>query len=175
MQDQSDVRGGDVKPVPQKEARADLYKLFMKIGATNELPEEKNLLVSFLNDFWETLYLRNHQCPGDIPFHIIISEFTVALVQGVAERKGNNQSAICQAFNAWISRTDVRNRLYQLRDRAYPAQKPKQLSKDATPETVEDYTDEELEAKLTSIKPMAGIGMVDQMIAELEKEIGRRK
>ena len=174
MRDQADVRGGEVQPIPQKEARADLYKLFMKIGATNELPEESHLLTSFLNDFWRTLYLRNHQCPGDIPFGIIIDEFTIALVQGRAERKGNNQAAICQAFNDWISRPDVRNRLYELRDRAYPDNKPKQIPKTATPETVADYSDEELQQKLKSIKPMAGINMVDQMIGELEGEIERR-
>ena len=174
MRDQADVRGGDVQPIPHKDVRADLYKLFMKIGASSEVPTAGDQRESFLNDFWRTLYLRNHQCPGDIPFGIIIDEFTIALVQGRAERKGNNQAAICQAFNDWISRPDVRNRLYELRDRAYPDNKPKQIPKTATPETVADYSDEELQQKLKSIKPMAGINMVDQMIGELEGEIERR-
>ena len=173
--DHGEVRGGNVFAIPEPDAQVELYKLHMKIGATNELPREKNMRDSFLNDFWVTLYLRNNLCPGDIPFGIIIQEFTTALVLGEAERKGNNQAAICQAFNQWISQDKVRNRLYQLRDEAYPAQKPKQVAENATPETVRDYSDEELQQKLKAIKPMAGVGMVDQMIGELEKEIERRR
>lgn len=172
---ESDVRGIDVSPIPHKKARADLYKLFMKIGATAELPEDPKNEESYLNDFWVTLYLRNNICPADIPFHIIIDEFTVALVQNVVDRKGNNQAAICAAFNEWIKRPDVRDHLYQIRDRLYPDGKPKQIEKDATPETVADYSDEELQQKLSSIRYMAGIKMVDKMIAELESEIERRK
>lgn len=172
--DHSDVRGGRVNAIPQKDARQQLYLMLMKIGATGELPQDEMLRVSFLNDFWSTLYLRNDICPGDIPFGIILSEFTTALVQGVADRKGNNQAAICQAFNNWVKREDVRNRLYLLRDRAYPDQKPKQVPEKATQASIRDCTDEDLSNKLKSIKPMAGIKMVDKMICELESEINRR-
>jgi len=44
-----------VTPVPHRTVTASLYKLFMKIGATNELPVETALQVSFLNDFWNTM------------------------------------------------------------------------------------------------------------------------
>lgn len=172
--DHREDRNGMVDPVPQSDARQQLYLMLMKIGATSELPQEKNLRVSFLNDFWSTIYLKNNYCPGDIPFHIILTEFTTAIVQGSADRKGNNQAAICQAFNKWISQDKVRHRLYQLRDEAYPAQKPKQVAQNATPETVRDYSNEKLQKRLQSLRPMAGVGMVDQMIGEYEREIKRR-
>lgn len=164
----------NIQPIPQKEAISRLYLLFMKIGATNELPKEKDLRISYLNDFWRTFYFENHICPADIPYDIIMDEFTKALVQGRVERKGNNQSAICQAFNEWIVRQDTRNLLYQKRDQMYPAKKPKQLTKDATPETIGDYSDKELLSKYNSIKPMVGISLVDKMIVELKKEIANR-
>lgn len=171
---QGEVRGGLVRAVPEREATNLLYRLFMKIGATGELPEENALARSFLNDFWIDLYFKNNLVPDDIPFGIVIHEFTTALVQGRVGRKGNNQAAICEAFNDWITREKVRHRLYQLRDEAYPAQKPKQVPQQATAETVRDYSDEELRRKLAAIRHMSGIKMVDEMIAELEAEIGRR-
>lgn len=171
----SEARGGEILGVPEKEASNMLYRLFMKIGATSELPEDSNLARAFLNDFWTDLYLKNNLVPGDIPFGIIISEFTTAMVQGRIERKGNNQAAICGAFNKWISQQDVRNRLYQVRDRAYPEQKPKQVAENATTQpTVADYSDEELLENLENIKKMAGIKTADQMIEELEAEVERR-
>lgn len=173
--DHADVRGGIVQALPETDARRKLYLLHMKIGATSELPQKEDVRISYLNDFWSTLYLKNTFCPGDIPFDIIITEFTTAIVQGSVTRKGNNQAAICQAFNDWISRDKVRHRLYQLRDEAYPAQKPKQVAENATPETVRDYSDEELQSKLAALRPMAGIQMVDQMIKELGAEVERRK
>lgn len=172
---QSDVRGGTIDPIPQSEARRQLYLLHMKIGGTGELPEDDELRQSFLNDFWKTIYFHNHLCPADIPFSIIMDQFTRAMVLGVIQRKGNNQAAICAAFNEWISRPDVRHKLYQVRDQMYPEGKPKQIPQTATPETVKDYTDEELHQKLSAIQPMAGIKMVDAMIQELEGEIERRQ
>lgn len=161
-------------PVPELSATKMLYMMFMKIGAKNELPSETKLQDSYLNDFWLDLYLNNHLCPGDIPFHIIIKMFTTAMVQGVVERKGNNQAAICGAFNKWITREDVRTKLYQKRDEMYPYQKPKQIPETATQESIEDYSDEELLEKHNSIEPMKGITMVNMMLKKLEEEIKKR-
>ena len=166
---------GQGTPVPHSKATDLLYIMFMKIGAINELPSDERLKESYLNDFWVTFYFDNHLCPGDIPFHIIVQQFTKEMTQGLIERKGNNQAAICKAFNKWVTRDDVRHKLYQKRDQMYPHKKPKQLTKNATPETIRDYSDEELRKKLTDIKPMAGIAMVDRMIQELEGEIERRE
>lgn len=160
--------------IPETEARQVIYMMLVKIGATGELPQEKQLRVSFINDFWRVMYFANNYCPGDIPFGIIMDSFTTAMVQGVVERKGNNQAAICQAFNKWITRDDVRHKLYQIRDEMYPEGKPKQIAKNATPETVADYSDEELLQKIAQIKPMSGIKMVDQMILKLEEEADKR-
>ena len=118
-------KGG--RAIPEKEARINLYMMFVKIGATGEVPQENDLRVSFMNDFWRVIYLENNFCPGDIPFPIIMEEFTKAMIHGIAERKGNNQAAICQAFNKWITREDVRTKLYQKRDAMYPHKKPKQI------------------------------------------------
>jgi len=61
-----------------------------------------------------------------------------------------------------------------IRNRMYPDHKPKEIPKNATPETVADYSDEELVSKLNTIKRMAGLKMADMMIEELENEIKRR-
>lgn len=162
-------------PIPQSGARKMMYMMLMKIGATGELPQRKNLQVSFLNDFWRVMYFENNYCPGDIPFPIIMDSFTTAMVQGTISRKGNNQAAICQAFNKWITREDVRHRLYQKRDEMYPNAKPKQITKNATPETIQDYSDEELKQKIKDIEPMAGgVRIVDEMLEKLNEEVERR-
>ena len=161
--------------IPQSGARQIIFMMLVKLGATSELPQKKEYREGFLNDFWRVMYFENNYCPGDIPFPIIMDAFVTAVVQGRADRKGNNQAAICQAFNKWVTRDDVRHKLYQKRDQMYPHKKPKQLAKNATPETIRDYSDEELRKKLTDIKPMAGIAMVDRMIQELEGEIERRE
>lgn len=167
-------KAGVTHPVPHEDATGMIYLMFMKIGGTKELPSNENLKDSYLNDFWLDFYFNNHLCPADIPFHILIKEFTTAMVQGRIERKGNNQGAICEAFNKWVTREDVRNKLYQKRDQMYPELKPKQIPKRATEETVQDYSDLEIVKKYYDIKPMAGIAMVDAMIKELQKEISRR-
>lgn len=174
LANQSDARGTDVAAVPQKHVRADLYKLFMKIGAMSELPTKTSQMESFLNDFWKTIYLKNHLVPADVPFGIIIEEFTTALVQGSVRRKGNNQAAICQAFNAWITRQEVRNRLIEIHNRRNPDSQPRQIPERASKETVQDYSDEQLMEKLESIRPFEGLKLVNQMIEELEKEAERR-
>lgn len=174
ISDHSDVRGGDVRGAPDTTATKLMYRLFMKIGATGELPSKGDQAASFLNDFWMDLYLSNHLCPEDIPFPIIIREFTTAMVQGAVERKGNNQAAICQAFNDWISRETVRHRLYQIRDSRYPDKAPRQVTEKATQPTVADYSVKELLSRHHAIRPMKGIGMADMMLRELETEFCRR-
>jgi len=119
---------GVENPTPNSKATDMLYLMFMKIGATSELPSDEKLKESFLNDFWLDFYFNNHLCPGDIPFHIILKQFTTAMVQGEKSlygisRKGNNQAAICQAFNNWVTRDDVRHMLYRKRDEMYPHKK----------------------------------------------------
>ena len=104
-----------------------LYQLFLKIGADRELPDEHVLIEGYLSDFWNTMYFENNQVPDDIPFDIILDEFTKAMVQGTVERHGNNQAAICKAFTQWVTDETVRNRLYSLRDHRYPNNKPRQL------------------------------------------------
>jgi hypothetical protein len=148
--------------------------LYIKIGATSEIPQKEAEKVAYMNDFWRTIYLKNNLCPGDIPFSIIIDEFVLALAHGVIDRKGNNQVAICNAFNEWVTRQDVRHRLYQKRDELYPEGKPKQIPKTSPAETVADYSNEELLQKYNAIKPMAGLRMVDEMIEKLKQEMNER-
>lgn len=171
----SDVVGKTVEAYPAPGAIAKLQMLHTKIGADGDLPDDYDERTSWLADLWQTMYLKNNLAPGDIPFPIIIREFTTAMVQGRAERKGNNQAALCQAFNQWISQQNVRNRLYQLRDQAYPEKKPKQITEQATEPTLGDYSLEELRAKRAIIAKMEGIKTADAMIEELDKEINRRE
>lgn len=119
--------GSELQGAADDETVNRLYEMYLKIGATNELPEKQDHIVGYLSDFWRTVYLNNNLVPDDIPFDVVMDEFTGKMVRGEVNRKGNNQAAICQAFNRWVTQTDTRNRLYYLRDKKYPNDKPKQL------------------------------------------------
>ncbi len=175
VSEKSDIVGGQLKAIPHEEDRKLLYLLFMKIGATSELPSNNQLKDQMLNDFWVTMYLKNNLVPGDIPYSIIIELFTMDMVQGVIDRKGNNQAAICKAFNEWIVRQDVRERLINERDVRYPYSKPPQIAKSSKePVSLSEYSVEELRTKIQKLKTFAGLKSVDLMIEEMENEIDQR-
>lgn len=178
LNDYEDVHGGRLQAIPSEMATNYLYKMFMKIGATNELPSIERESEMFLNDFWGDLYLRNNLCPGNIPFPIIITEFTTAMVQKKVRRKGNNQEAICEAFNEWICRQEVRDNLYLLRDKMYPEKKPQQVT-DGKEKKLCDFSEEELNEQLKktehTIKQFKSLKFPKEWKAKLEAEIERRK
>ena len=127
LENKSDATGREESGKASADAVNKMYEMYLKIGATNELPEKEEHIESYLSDFWRTIYLHNNMVPPDMPFDVIIDEFAGKLVRGEIDRKGNNQAALCQAFNKWVTYTETRNRLYELRDRKYPSDKPKQL------------------------------------------------
>lgn len=164
LKDYEDVHGGMLVAVPSSMATDYLYRMFMKIGATKELPPDEKETEMYLNDFWIDLYLRNHLCPGDIPFPIIIKEFTTAMVQRKVIRKGNNQEAICEAFNEWVTRDKVRHELYAIRDRMFPSKKPKQIAEESKKpsynrpkDLIDDLSKQEVVEALESYKQVKGI------------------
>ena len=176
VNEQSEIVGGQLKAIPHEEDRKMLYLLFMKIGATSELPSNNQLKDQMLNDFWVTLYLKNNLVPGNIPYNIIIELFTLDMVQGTIERKGNNQAAICKAFNEWVVRQDVRERLINERDLRFPDRKPIQIAESSSkPVSLSDYSLEELKTKIQKLKTFKGLKSVDLMIEEMESEIQSRK
>ncbi|MBD3615848.1 MAG: hypothetical protein HUJ22_04680 [Gracilimonas sp.] len=164
--DHSEVRGGQVEGIPTKKATNLLYRLYTKIGAIGELPENDQVARSYLNDLWIDFYLTNNLVPDDIPFPIIINEFTSQSVKGRVERKGNNQQAMITAFNGWITRQDVRSRLYQLRDQAYPQAAPQRLSDGGKEEN-----EEIKKAGLVDFSP----AVVKDQIEKLEMVYGNKK
>lgn len=115
-----------------------MYELYLRIGATGELPDTVKHTEYFLSDFWCKMYLENNLVPSDIPFDVVIDVFSGALMRGEAHRKGNNQAAICEAFNDWVTKPDVRNRLYAERDRQYPSNKPKQIEQTGSYASTQD-------------------------------------
>lgn len=120
---------GATDPYPETDTVKALYELYVKIGAREELPSDNEGKEGFLSGLWIDIFFKNNLVPADIPADIVISEFSRALVTGVADRKGNNMSAIITAFNKWVVRKEVRQRLYEKRDHYYPGQKPKALPK----------------------------------------------
>jgi hypothetical protein len=118
---------GPVSPGPEKDTLKAMYELYVKIGAIDELPSDHDQIDGYLSELWNEVFYDNDLVPADIPGDIVIAEFTRAVVSGLADRKGNNMAAIISAFNKWIVKQDIRERLYKSRDKYYPGQKPKAL------------------------------------------------
>ncbi|MDZ7802382.1 hypothetical protein [Thiohalophilus sp.] len=136
------------EPIPATQDRKNLYLLFMKIGATGELPSRKELKDAMLNDFWLDLYWKNPIVPAQIPFAVIIREFKTYAVQNSHERKGNNQGEIIRQFNQWIQRPKVLEDLVHLRNELFPELKPKELQATTEEKPIEKWQDSELKEEL---------------------------
>ena len=159
--------------IPSKEAIRSIQMLHTKIGASNDLPQKAELRYSYLCELWNTMYLKNNLCPGDVPFPIVLTEFTEALVHGRAERKGNNMSAIVQCFNAWIVKEEVRFKLIQERDRIFPASKPKQVG-GRTSSNLSELSVEELEHRIKKLQPFEKLKTTQEMKKSYEEELAKR-
>jgi len=159
--------------IPSKEAIRSIQMLHTKIGASNDLPQKVELRYSYLCELWNTMYLKNNLCPGDVPFPIVLTEFTEALVHGRAERKGNNMSAIVQCFNAWIVKEEVRFKLIQERDRIFPASKPKQVG-GRTSSNLSELSVEELEHRIKKLQPFEKLKTTQEMKKSYEEELAKR-
>lgn len=167
-----------VEPVPADQDRKNLYLLFMKIGATGELPSRKELKDAMLNDFWLDLYWKNPIVPSQIPFSIIIREFKTYAVQNTHERKGNNQGEIIRQFNKWIQRPGTLEDLTHLRNELFPELKPKELAERTEEKPLEKWQDSELKEALEKAryhKNKFPIPYLDKWIGKLETEIEKRK
>jgi len=171
--------GGNVYPKPERPATDSLYEMYLKIGALNELPSDKDQISSFLSELWVALFYENHLVPQDIPGDIVVSEFTKAFVSGRAPRRGNNMAAIVTAFNDWIVSSGVRDRLYETRNKYYPQKKPKELPRQTTPidetdhermisgEKVENWPDETIVDQHKKINQVMGNESFDQWMSGL--------
>lgn len=150
-----------------------LYRLHMKIGATNQLPEDVKHSESYLKDLWVSIYLKNNKCPGDIPFPIIMEEFIEFCVQNNDGRKGNNHAAICSAFNSWVTQEANRNKLYQIRNDRYPSKAPKQLESKSRNRKI-THSDDELLLHLKNIPNLSESELANRMFKEYSAEAERR-
>jgi hypothetical protein len=171
-----EVQNTTLKPIPSKGALLSLDRLYMKIGALGELPDDSRMKAGYLGDFWRDLYFYNNLCPADIPFPIILEEFTRGLTQGTIDRKGNNQAAIIKAFNEWVNNPYVRNSLISKEDSMYPNKKPLQLAEKSKPKELHEFTIEELESRLEKLKPIALMSAFAKEIeASYKEELKKRK
>lgn len=167
-----------MEPIPADKDRKNLYLLFMKIGATGELPSRKELKDAMLNDFWLDLYWKNPIVPAQIPFAVIIREFKTYAVQNSHERKGNNQGEITRQFNNWIRRPKVLEDLVHLRNELFPELKPKELQASTEEKPIQKWQDSELTEALEKArkqKEQFPIPFMDRWITKLETEIEQRK
>lgn len=174
LQEKEKSSGIAHRPVSANETITALQVLYSKIGASNDLPKSTNERISYFNEIWVTMYLRNNLCPGDVPFDIIINKFTEALVHGKAERKGNNMAAIVQCFNRWIVNEKTRQELYIERDRLYPNSKPKQL-KSESGINVSDLSVSEIRSRIEGLQPFMSMKSVQDLKETYEKELKRRE
>jgi hypothetical protein len=78
-----------------------LYKFHTDIGATKELPTEKEALKKYLVRLHETLMVKNPLFGDDIPFIEVYPKWLMAVIYDEAKRYGNNISALAKCFNDW--------------------------------------------------------------------------
>ena len=78
-----------------------LYKFHTDIGATKELPTEKEALKKYLVRLHETLMVKNPLFGEDTPFVDVYPKWLMAVIYDEAKRYGNNISALAKCFNDW--------------------------------------------------------------------------
>jgi len=78
-----------------------LYQFHIDIGATKDLPEERNTLKKYLVRLHETITLYNRLYPDDVAFTVIYGDWMLAVVYEEVKRYGNNISALAKCFNDW--------------------------------------------------------------------------
>ena len=174
MDSQSEAVGKPVHPIPDKNGVNKLYTMYLRIGGLNELPSESKPIDAFLKDFWLYLYFENRYIPVDIPFDVLMHEFTKSLIHGDAQRKGNNQAEICRAMNNWVQNPDVRAKLYQVRDRFYPSQKPKQIEKKSKPSKSGTYYERQTNKEILQMYEKIKMLYSNEKIAKCLNEFGAK-
>ena len=78
-----------------------LYKFHTDIGATKELPTEKEALKKYLVRLHETLMVKNPIFGDNILFIDVYAKWLMAVIYDEAKRYGNNISALAKCFNDW--------------------------------------------------------------------------
>lgn len=78
-----------------------LYDFHTDIGATKELPSDKERLKEYLIRLHETIAVKNPLFPDNIDFENVYGVFMMAVIYEVAPRHGNNISALARCFNEW--------------------------------------------------------------------------
>ena len=131
VQQSSEIRNTALQASPSREAVNMLYRMYEKIGAIQELPGETQMKVSYLSDFWRTLYLKNNLCPGDIPFSIVIEAFTDAVVYGL-ERKVITRPLSCGALTGGLLNPLYGSNSYAFGISAIPRTNPFRLQSEAS-------------------------------------------
>ena len=159
-------------------------ELYHKIGATSELPVviDKNHSAgiakrkAFFVDLYFSMFLKNKFAPNEIPFDVLMDEFILYAVQNSDKRKGNNQAAIIEHFNAWIKTPETHHQLILERNKRYPQDKPKALNA-RNSSKLKNYTKEELIQKIQNLKrlPFKSLNSVQSYIKELETELMKIK
>ena len=78
-----------------------LYDFHTDIGATRELPADRQKLTEYLIRLHETITVKNPLFPDDTEFISVYGVWMLAVIYEVAPRHGNNISALARCFNEW--------------------------------------------------------------------------
>lgn len=132
-----------------------MYGLFSDLGALKELPGDKAASTGFLLRAWNKVITENPRWPqrGDFYTGFLASKFFSALVNGTAPRRGNNISALCQAFADWYNPEQERIIIdaYYLR---FPHLRPKAIKPVET--RLENWDDETIREQYEKINELFG-------------------
>jgi len=122
-----------------------LYDFHTDIGATRELPADKERLKEYLVRLHETIAVKNPLFPDTTEFENVYGVWMLAVIYEVAPRHGNNISALARCFNEW----------YKLNADQFIESKQQNYMQ--TSRTIKDFTNVEI-ARLYDIVEMLNDG-----------------
>lgn len=138
---------------------------FRDIGSDGKLPNRKDELYDYLNDFHIKLAVKNPHWPHEMNFGFVYGAFFNAILHGHIDLNGHNVSAHLRAFKHWITGSGVEDNLRMAWLQAHPDKAPKQLTEEVT----ETQEDREIQAQgYVNFTPE----VVKQQIQTLEKIYG---
>lgn len=129
------------------------------LGARHEIPDSKEGIVEYVNDYHRAMVLRNEYMPKDIPFHIIYPPFFSAVVNEFVKTPEFQPWIVVnqlKAFKKWITKGGQLDKLYERFYREYPDSKPKQIEGSTQDTKMEDRPDSWIREAYSSIVQIYG-------------------
>ena len=140
--------------ITEKDKIRRLYALYTDLGMLKELPDRRQEKNEYLLRCWNMLIDENPRFPSDLGdnYKLFLSAtFFNALVHNTAVRKGNNISALCEAFAHWYD-SHQHNKCKKLFYNKYPHERPKQLTSQSDKSEIESWPDHTIKEQLAMIK-----------------------